>query len=722
MQTDRQAIIRALFDEYIEMYAARDDRLTARFSENFTGYTGGGDFLVKDRDEWIEITRQDFAQVPNRIRIEMLDLALQDISETVVAVSAFFHIHLPIPDRVLSQETARLVLLFRLERGAWMIAHSGISIPYYLVREGEVYPLQGLEDRNKELEAQLEAKSRALALSEVRFRSLVENLNDVLFVLTPEGRFRYLSPQWRDALGYEPSESIGQSFERYVHPDDLPACFAMLKEYVGADASPSAARGTIEFRVRCKDGAFKWYIANVSKLTDPGDGSLTLVGIGRDVTQAKHADEALKASEKRFRDMVNTTDGIVWEADATTFTFTFISNKAERLLGFPAEDWLQPNFWVAHLHPEDQAWAPAYCASCTGRLEAHDFEYRFIAKDGRVVWLRDIVTVVAENGRPRWLRGVMVDVSAKKQIEAELEDARKMIEDVQHLSKLGGWKYERATGKVKWTKEVYRIHGVADDFDPDQASQTLEFYYPEDRHAIAQALHRAVEYVEPYDLEMRLLRADGRTIWVRILGAPQVEDGQVVSITGNIMDITERKIAEEEIKALAFYDPLTKLPNRRLLFDRLSVAQATCSRCKGKGALLFIDLDNFKHINDTLGHDIGDLLLQEAAHRLTSCVREGDTVARLGGDEFIVMLEFHDQPESCAAPAAANVGKKVLACLGADYLLGGTACRSTPSIGISLFDGDSDPHEVLRQADRAMYRAKSEGRHTMRFFDSTMIG
>ena len=130
MRPERQHLIRSLFDEYIEMYAARDDRLTARFSENFSGYTGGGDFLVKDRDEWVKITRQDFAQVTGRIRIEMLDLSMQDISDDVVVVTAFFHIHLPIPDHILSRETARLVLIFRLESEDWKIVHSGISIPY----------------------------------------------------------------------------------------------------------------------------------------------------------------------------------------------------------------------------------------------------------------------------------------------------------------------------------------------------------------------------------------------------------------------------------------------------------------------------------------------------------------------------------------------------------------------------------------------------------------
>ncbi|HJV93323.1 MAG TPA: ATP-binding protein [Azonexus sp.] len=165
MQPERQHLIRSLFDDYIEMYAARDDRLTTRFSRNFSGYAGSSDQLVTDRDEWIKITRLDFAQVPERIGIEMLDIALQDLSDDIVAVTAFFHIHLPLPEHVLAHETARLVLVFRREGSDWMIAHSGISIPFGLAREGEVYPMTRLQERNRELEVLVEERTRDLKIA-----------------------------------------------------------------------------------------------------------------------------------------------------------------------------------------------------------------------------------------------------------------------------------------------------------------------------------------------------------------------------------------------------------------------------------------------------------------------------------------------------------------------------------------------------------------------------
>jgi diguanylate cyclase (GGDEF)-like protein len=198
VRAEREHLIRSLFDEYIEMYAARDDRLTAHFSENFSGYTGGGDFLVKDRDAWVKITRQDFAQVTGRIRIEMLDLALQDLSDEVVIATAFFHIHLPIPDHILSRETARLVLVFRLEGHDWKIVHSGISIPYGLVLEGEVYPIQVLHERNRELETLIQERTHSLEEANNKLEAL-SNTDGLTGIANRRYFDRMLAQEWNRA-------------------------------------------------------------------------------------------------------------------------------------------------------------------------------------------------------------------------------------------------------------------------------------------------------------------------------------------------------------------------------------------------------------------------------------------------------------------------------------------------------------------------------------------
>ena len=197
--------------------------------------------------------------------------------------------------------------------------------------------------------------------------------------------------------------------------------------------------------------------------------------------------------------------------------------------------------------------------------------------------------------------------------------------------------------------------------------------------------------------------------------------GNVTHWVNSLMDITSRKATEEEVNKLAFYDPLTGLPNRRLLIDRLRHYMAASSRSGLMGSLQFIDLDNFKTLNDTLGHDMGDLLLQQVAKRLTDCMREGDTVARLGGDEFVVLLVdiSSDLLESVAA--SKTIGEKILATFALPYKLAGVDYQVTPSIGITQFQGTKDStDELLKQADLAMYQAKAAGRNTLRFFDPAM--
>jgi len=198
------------------------------------------------------------------------------------------------------------------------------------------------------------------------------------------------------------------------------------------------------------------------------------------------------------------------------------------------------------------------------------------------------------------------------------------------------------------------------------------------------------------------------------------DNGNPLRYVGTMVDITERKEREREIAQLAFFDPLTDLPNRRLMKDRLQQALTACQRSKREGALMFIDIDRFKQINDTLGHDLGDALLRQAAKRLVACVREGDTVARLGGDEFVVMLppSLSEVPHASVAHATA-IGEKILAAMRLPYQVGGTELCSSASIGITLFDDESGGvDDMLKRADQAMYQAKAAGRDALRFFDA----
>ncbi|ADI29843.1 EAL domain-containing protein [Methylotenera versatilis] len=244
-------------------------------------------------------------------------------------------------------------------------------------------------------------------------------------------------------------------------------------------------------------------------------------------------------------------------------------------------------------------------------------------------------------------------------------------------------------------------------------------------------LHPADFYLEMWDSIHKTGAWQGE-IWARrkngevypkwlTISAVSGKDGVVSHYVGSGIDITQRKAAEEEIRNLAFYDSLTGLPNRRLLIDRLKHALAASARSKMYGAVLFLDLDNFKTLNDTLGHDVGDLLLQQVAKRLSATSREDDTIARIGGDEFVVILEnLSDKPME-AAEHAKVICDKYLSILNESYTLSKYECLSSPSIGVTLFnDHQSGIEELLKQADIAMYQAKKAGRNAIRFFDPKM--
>jgi diguanylate cyclase (GGDEF)-like protein len=197
--------------------------------------------------------------------------------------------------------------------------------------------------------------------------------------------------------------------------------------------------------------------------------------------------------------------------------------------------------------------------------------------------------------------------------------------------------------------------------------------------------------------------------------------GQPQSVLSIDTDITHRKSAEQEAKRLAFYDQLTGLANRRLMLDRLQHVLAGSTRSLHTSAVILIDLDNFKALNDTLGHDRGDMLLRQVALRLSGCIRESDTVARLGGDEFVVLLEDLNENPPEAAVQAKAIGEKILSSLNISYQLDGYEHHSTPSLGIALFQGPLNTvDDIMKRADLAMYRAKAAGRNTMRFFDPEM--
>jgi diguanylate cyclase (GGDEF)-like protein/PAS domain S-box-containing protein len=234
-------------------------------------------------------------------------------------------------------------------------------------------------------------------------------------------------------------------------------------------------------------------------------------------------------------------------------------------------------------------------------------------------------------------------------------------------------------------------------------------------------IRSAMEQWQPARVDLINYKKNGEAFWVDLEVSPVWDhERRLTHWVAVGRDITERKMAEEKIQYLAFYDPLTRLPNRQLLLDRLQRALGDHDR-PHEGALMFIDLDNFKVLNDTLGHQKGDLLLQQVAERLRSCVARGDTVARLGGDEFVILLENSGNKPLEPAAGARIVSERILARLGEPYVLSGHLHHSTCSIGVTLFGRSPwTVSELLKQADLAMYQAKNSGRNTVCFFDPEM--
>ena len=279
---------------------------------------------------------------------------------------------------------------------------------------------------------------------------------------------------------------------------------------------------------------------------------LILFGVGQvmvlSVRRVRDIGRAAHREQERFKSLVQTTDGIVWEADAQTFCFSFISQRAETLLGFKVEDWYQPGFWREHIHPEDQDWAVSYCANATTRGEAHDFEYRFLAKDGRVVWLHDLVSVVTEDGKPTVLRGLMLDITRRKEADLQAEQMRNEQSTLLNNA-LVGIVYLRHRSVVMCNPRFEDLFGYAKDELLGQSTRLL-YASSADFDEIGEVAYATIAQGEPYSREILLRRKDGRVFWGvlngRAIDPAKPHEGSIWIYA----DITERKHAEEEADKL----------------------------------------------------------------------------------------------------------------------------------------------------------------------------
>ncbi|MBR0566972.1 diguanylate cyclase [Azoarcus sp. L1K30] len=362
------------------------------------------------------------------------------------------------------------------------------------------------------------------------------------------------------------------------------------------------------------------------------------------------------------------------------------------------------------------------------------FETIRCRKDGQSINVSISISPIRDRaGKVTGASNIARDVTEARRIGKALQHRQLMMERTESMARLASFEWDVDANTVTWSPEMFVIFGRDPALGVPNLEGQAELYTSESTQRLFAAVNRAVADGTPYELELMTLQPDGERRPCFVKGFPERDDsGRVVRIAGLVQDITDRKRADEEIRQLAYHDLLTNLPNRRLLLDRIRQAMASSNRSKAHCALMFLDLDNFKTINDSHGHQAGDLLLIEAADRLRHCVREMDTVARFGGDEFVVMICELDTDGRASMSRAEAIARKICEVLSRPYRIvvgqgeaGETSVEHhcTVSIGVTPFVGnDSTLDELLKRADRAMYRAKMDGKNMIRFYPEIHAG
>jgi len=524
------------------------------------------------------------------------------------------------------------------------------------------------------------------------------------FAVTGQGVVTDVNRAGVALLGLSREELMATPFSRFV----APAEHGLLSAHLSVLASQDGPM-TLEVTLLHADGTP--FFAQMDGLRMFRDGVPLLLLVLTDIAARKTAETALREQEKFFRLIAENLGDFIAVLDLegrrvyNSPSYRKLFGNTENLIGTDS---------FADIHEEDRPRIIAAFKETVRTGIGQRSEFRFHLADDSIRQMESVGGVIRDSeGRVARVVVVARDVTERKLAEAQLQIAAAAFEANVGIM---------VTDADCVIERVNRAFSALTGYAADAVIGLTPGLLKSGRHdaAFYAAMWDSIHRTGSWQGEIWNRHKSGEIYpeWLTIATVRGGDGTTTTHYVATMMDISERKAAEEQIRHLALYDDLTQLPNRRLLLDRLQWALAACARSGRRGALLLIDLDNFKKLNDTHGHHHGDLLLQQVAQRLNSCIREVDTAARLGGDEFVVMLTDLSDDAAEARRQTEAVGGKILATLNHLYDLSGTAHHSTPSIGITFFsDQRTGIDELLKQADLAMYQSKSAGRNAMRVFN-----
>jgi diguanylate cyclase (GGDEF)-like protein/PAS domain S-box-containing protein len=465
--------------------------------------------------------------------------------------------------------------------------------------------------------------------------------------------------------------------------------------------------------VRSRAGGIVSMFTDVSEMRRAQEAHAIALAEERRLLDERHAaEQALRKSEAMYRNLVETSNDLIWSCD-TEGHWTYLSPAAtRRIYGCEPRELIGREFREVLAQEVTERDLAVFRRILSGE-SVFDYQTRHLRRDGSHVDLSfNAVPLRDARGEAVGATGTARDVTAEKvAAAAQFENIEKLRLAVD-AAELVYWEWERDTDRLQWGRDPSALLGASESRS-SRWSEYLQIVHPDDRDRYLATVNTAWERAGACSNEYRVIRHDGQVVWLSSHGRTLADArGRVYRMIGVSQDITERKRQEEEARFLAYHDTLTGLPNRRLLDDRLSQAVFLAQRRNARVAVMVVDLDRFKQVNDQMGHRAGDSVLREAAHRISGCVRKADTLARHGGDEFVVVIPDLHQDGDCQV-----VAEKILRALEPAFAVDGREFVIGASVGISLFPADAgDGEALLRNADAAMYRAKELGRNNYRFY------